>query len=86
MTVTFFGRVTQYTNGEKSYSPDNHQTLQGLISELGEHYGEEFLSFVHGDEKCIILVNSKGITLSGGLDTALKPDDKIEILPFVDAG
>ena len=86
MTVTFYGLITRYTNGDKSYTPTAHATLRGLLEELGDYYGEQFFSFVSGNETCIILINGQGIMLSGGLDSALKLGDKVEILPFVDAG
>jgi molybdopterin converting factor small subunit len=86
MTVTFYGCVTRYTNDDKSYTPKAHATLRGLLEELGKYYGEQLVSFIIGIETCIILINGKGIMYSGGLDSALNAGDKIEILPFVDAG
>jgi len=86
MTVTFYGKVCEYTNGDKSYTPRAHVFLRDLLEELGDYYGERFLSFINGNEACIILINGKGIMLSGGINTALDPNDKIDILPFVDAG
>jgi molybdopterin converting factor small subunit len=86
MTVTFYGGITRYTNGDKIYLPKAHATLRGLLEELGDYYGEQFVSFVNGNETCIILINGKGVMLSGGLESALCTGDKIEILPFVDAG
>jgi len=86
LTVTFYGGVTRYTNGDKSYTPKTHAALRGLLEEMGDYYGEQFISFVNGSETCIILINGKGVMLSGGLDSALDSGDKIEILPFVDAG
>jgi len=86
MTVVFYGSITKYTNGEKRYTPKTHPTLRRLFGELGEHYGDQFASVIHGSETCLILINGKGIMLSGGLDSSLNPGDKIEILPFVEAG
>ena len=86
LTVTFYSSVTKYTNGDKSYTPKNHLTLRGLLKELGDHYGEGFESFINGNETCLFLINGKGIKLTGGLDSPLEQGDKVEILPFVDAG
>lgn len=93
MSVTFYGRITEYTNGDKvfSFSPGSGiegfpQTLRDLLDELGDYYGEAFKDFVHGSETCLILINGNGIVLTGGLDSPLKEGDKVEILPFVDAG
>ena len=86
MTVEFYSSITKYTNGDKTYTPKSHPILRELLDELGGCYGESFLSFINGNETCLILINGKGIKLSGGLDSALYQGDKIEILPFVDAG
>jgi molybdopterin converting factor small subunit len=86
MTVTFYGLITRYTNGDSSYTPSTHATLRGLLKELGKVYGKQFVSFITGNESCIILINGKGIMLSGGLNSAISIGDRIEILPFVDAG
>ena len=88
MIVSFYSKVKEYTNGENTYSPASniHTTLRELLDELVLHYGERFEAFIYGSETCLFLVNGKGIKLSGGLDTPIKPGDKIEILPFVEAG
>ena len=87
MTVVFYGRVTKQTDGDKTYTPKTHcATLQELLGELSSHYGESFETFIHGNETCLILINGRGITQSGGLESPLNPGDKIDILPFVDAG
>jgi len=94
MTVTFYGRVIEYTDGEKSFTSsfdfsDSNGCpliLRQLIDELCCRYGEGFSLFVHGNETCLILLNGRGIALSGGLDSPLTGSDKVEILPFVDAG
>jgi len=86
MTVIFYSSVTKYTSGDKSYTPKNHPTLRGLLEELGEHYGDEFSTFINGSDTYLILINGKGVKLTGGLDSPLHPGDKIDILPFVDAG
>ena len=90
MTVTFYGRVTEYTNGEKSFTPApgscSFATLRGLFDVLCSHYGEGFESFINGSETCLILINGSGTAYSGGMDSPLGSGDKVEILPFVDAG
>jgi len=86
MEVTFYGSITKHTNGEKTFSSKAHSTLRELLAELSEVYGNEFGMFLRGDETCLILINGKGIALSGGFDSPLNAGDKIEILPFVEAG
>ena len=86
MIVSFYGRITRHTNGEKTYIPKNPPTLRGLLEELGGYYGKGFESFINGNETCLFLINGKGVKLTGGLDSPLEQGDKVEILPFVDAG
>jgi len=86
MIVEFYGRITEHTNGEKTYTPKVHSTMKTLMEELNDYYGENFASLLQGSETCLILINGKGMMLSGGTETPLHPGDKIEILPFVDAG
>ncbi|MCL2425477.1 MAG: MoaD/ThiS family protein [Oscillospiraceae bacterium] len=87
MEVTFYGSIKKHTNGDKIFSPKTtHQTLRELLGELGEFYGEDFSCFLQSDETCLILINGKGIALSGGIDSILRAGDKVEILPFVEAG
>ena len=90
MKVLFYGNVLEYTNGEKSYEPPGHSancsTVRDLINILSSHFGDGFLDFLLGEETCFFLINGKGIMMSGGLDTKLNPGDKIEVLPFAQAG
>jgi len=88
MIVTFYGRITECTNGEKEFIPEPgvFSTLRGLLDELGSRYGEGFESLVNGNDTCLILVNGNGVAYSGGLDSPIGQDDKVDILPFVDAG
>ena len=66
--------------------PAPPSTIRTLLDELGDYYGQEFISFINSSEACLILVNGKGTSLTGGLDTPISQGDKIEILPFVGAG
>ena len=84
-TVTFFGSVLEYTNGEKSFSPELCTNLQGVVDILAGRYGDPIKDSLL-DGSFFPLVNGKGIMMTGGLNTPLYPDDRIEILPFVDAG
>jgi len=87
MTVAFYGKITEYTNDDRSFIPmTDCSTLRVLLDELSSYYGESFGLFVNGNETCLVLVNGRGVALSGGLDTPLSQDDRIEILPFVEAG
>ena len=86
MNVLFYGNVLEYTNNEKFFDAKNCTNVRGLINELGGHYGKRFKEFLLGRETCFLLVNGRGIMMTSGLDTGLHPDDKVEVLPFAEAG
>ena len=86
MKVLFYSSILNYTNGEKFFEASGCSTIRELIEKLVMHFGERFKEFVFESESCIFLVNGRGIMGTGGLDTKLNPDDKIELLPFAGAG
>jgi molybdopterin converting factor small subunit len=86
MKVLFYGNVLEYTRKEKSYNAGGCPDIRELINELGRYYGGSLSDFLLGEETCLFLVNGKGIILTGGLITKLRSDDKIEVLPFTEAG
>jgi len=86
MNILFHGNVQTYTLGELKHEEKNAQNIRSLIDLLGNRYGEAFKAFLLAKDTCIILVNGKGIMTTGGLDTPLQSTDKVEVLPFVDAG
>jgi len=86
MIVLFYGNLLNYTNGEKSFDVIDCSNIRELINKLGEHFGEHLKKYLLGDETCFFLVNGTGLMMTGGLDTKLQPGDKIEVLPFADAG
>jgi len=86
MKVIFYGNVIEYTNGDKLFLPGNCTTIRELINELGDHYSNRFKEFLFGKETCFFLVNGKGLMMTGGLDTKIQNEDKIEVLPFAEAG
>jgi len=86
MTVLFYGSVIDHAGGNQSFQFQGCESVRVLINELGRSFGERFKAFLLGDETCLFLVNGRGIITTGGLDTKLEPTDKIEILPFIEAG
>jgi len=86
MTVLFYGSVIDHTGGKNSFQPQNSTSVRMLMDELEHCFGSNCKAFLLGDETCLFLVNGKGILSTGGLDTTLAPGDKIEILPFIEAG
>jgi len=84
--VLFYGNVIEYTNGDKFFEAESCVSVRELAGRLSDHYGERLKEFLLNSNTCFFLVNGKGIMLTGGLDTKLQSDDKIEILPFAEAG
>jgi len=86
MIITFYGAVQEYTQGEKSFEPDEPcATLRSLIPVLLKRYGDPFKEAVD-NERFFFLVNGRAAALSGGLNTSLKQGDKIEVIPRIEAG
>jgi len=86
MKVLFYGNVLEHTKNEKSYDTEDCSNMLELINELGVHYGGSLKDFLSGEETCFFLVNGKGIMMTGGFNTKLLSNDKIEVLPFTEAG
>ena len=86
MTVLFYGSVIDQAKGVRSFQPQESTSVRTLIDELGAQFGQSFKAFLLGDETCLFLVNGSGLMATGGLDTPLCAEDKVEILPFVEAG
>jgi len=86
MIVLFYGKTLEYTNGVKLFKIETCAGIRELINQLGVFYGERLKEFLSGSETCFFLLNGKGIMMTGGLDTKLQFGDKIEVLPFMDAG
>ena len=86
MTIMFYGSVLDQTGGNKSLELENTKTVSALIDALAGLYGESFKKYLLGDDTCFFLVNGKSILATGGLDTPLGQDAKIEILPVAEAG
>ena len=83
--VIFFGLVKKQTNCP-SIEMETAETLSILIDNLGEKFGATFKEYLLADDTCFFLINGKSIINTGGLNTPLKPEDKVEILPVVEAG
>jgi len=86
MKVIFYGNALKHTKNEKLYNAGDCPDIRELINELDGYYGGGLKDFLLGEETCLFLVNGKGIMMTGGLNTKLQSDDKIEVLPFAEAG
>jgi len=78
--------MLEYTGGVRSYESSDSPDIRSLIDELGCHFGDKLREFLLGCENCFMLLNEKGIMATGSLDARLQPGDKIEVLPFIEAG
>ena len=86
MKILFYGNVQDFTNSDKSFETRDCSSIRELVDILGGHYGGRLKEFLLGDETCFFLVNGKGLMMTGGFNTNLQPDDKVEVLPFANAG
>jgi len=86
MNVHFYGSALDFTGGAATYQPGGSPDLKSLISDLGGRFGDSFRDKLLANDSFLILVNGKGIMQTGGFDTKLSPGDKVEILPFIEAG
>ena len=86
MTVIFYGNIITQAKGAASFAPQHSLCIRALIDELGGHFGEAFRAFLLAEGTCFFLVNGRAIMSTGGLDTRLSPGDRVEILPFIEAG
>jgi len=86
MKVLFYSNLLEYTSGEKSYEIEGCARVRELIGAVSDHYGEKLKEFLLRDDTCLLLVNGKGIMMTGGLDTKLSENDTIEILTLAEAG
>ena len=85
LKIFFYESVQNYSNCE-SLEIEPVETLRDCVEQLGEELGSHFKEFLLGEDTCFFLVNGKSIIRTGGLNTPLHPNDKIEILPVVEAG
>ena len=85
INIIFYESVQNHS-GCKSIEIEPVETLKVLIDKLGERLGDGFKEYLLGDDTCFFLINGKSILRTGGLNTKLNPNDKIEVLPMVEAG
>lgn len=86
MIIHFYGGAQDHTGSLDSIEISGSPDIRALIDSLGERFGSDFKQILLGSETFFFLVNGKGTMQTGGFATKLSPGDKIEILPFIDAG
>ena len=90
--VRFFTRLREITDKrEEEAEVEDDIALQGLLKLLEEKYGSEFTAYIRnkwgelrGDLQ--YLINGKSAVSLQGLNTKLKEDDSIAIVPPVGGG
>ena len=85
MTVQFYLSVQEHTKCQE-IELEQAETMRVLIDKLGERFGEDFRQYLLADETCFFLINGKSLLSIGGMNAPLQPNDKIQILPVVEAG
>ena len=88
MEVIFYTGIMKYTGGTASVAidPGSCPDLRSLIGELGSRFGKELENALLCGEGSLLLVNGRAVMTTGGVDTPLKQEDIIEILPAAGAG
>ncbi|MFL0268330.1 ubiquitin-like small modifier protein 1 [Candidatus Clostridium radicumherbarum] len=89
MKVKFFAYLRDYTN-TKSLDIENYETLEELLYELCNTFGEKLKKAIFDGEnlsnEIIIMVNGRHIVHLDGLKTKLMDNDEISIFPVVAGG
>jgi Molybdopterin converting factor, small subunit len=91
MTINYLLDIQNYTKCKKEQIPGNHSLLE-LLDFLCGKYGNNFSQNVFNNDRSelgediVILVNGKNVALSSGINTLLKDDDTIAILPAIMGG
>ena len=92
VTVKFFTTLREIVGKpQEEIELSEAVTVDELLQKLGEKYGEKFTRYVY-DEKGKVrgylhfLINGKSITTQQGLETKLKENDVLAILPPVGGG
>ena len=86
MVEVFFYESVQDHSSCENIELEVADTLSDLIDELGKKLGDGFKEYLLADDNCFFLINGKSILRTGGLNTKLNPNDKVEVLPLVEAG
>jgi molybdopterin synthase sulfur carrier subunit len=91
MRVKFFAYIRDYTGCKEAEVPYS-ATVRDLARVLSDLYGKKLrdeLFDTDGESlspTIIIMVNGRHVAHLGGIDTALKADDVVQIFPLVAGG
>lgn len=91
MKINYLLGITDYTKCKTEQFTGTFSLLE-LLTMLCEKYGAKFRENVLNSDRSnfgediVILVNGKNVALSNGINTILKDEDTITILPAVMGG
>lgn len=91
MTINYLLDINDYTNC-KNEQISGAYPLSELLHMLCEKYGAGFGKIIFNSdmsdlgEDIVILVNGKNVALSEGINTTLKDEDTIAIMPAIMGG
>ncbi len=95
VSVRFFTSLREITNKREEtleFSNDKKITINAALQTLSERYGKDFIDYVYDPDTNEVrgflqfLVNGKSASTQNGLQTELKDDDVLAILPPVGGG
>jgi len=92
VTVKFFTTLREIVGKpQEQIELSEAITVSELLQRLGERYGEKFTRYVYNEKDMVqghlhFLINGKSITTQQGLETKLKENDILAILPPVGGG
>ena len=92
VTVKFFTTLREITGKPKEQIELSEAvTVNELLQQLGKRYGGKFTRYVYNEKGTVrghlhFLINGKSITTRQGLETKLKENDILAILPPVGGG
>ena len=91
MTINYLLDIQNYTRCKMEQIPGDYNLLE-LLNLLSVKYGNKFSQNVFNSDRSelgediVILVNGKNVALSSGINTLLKDNDTIAIIPAIMGG
>jgi MoaD family protein len=86
--VIYFGKLRDAADGKtkEMISVDDVDDLKGLLTSLGDRYGNNFANALAVAKGLRILVNGREYQMLSGMDTTLKDKDTVVLLPPIFGG
>ncbi len=85
--VMLFGKLRELAGVSKEVvALGDVVTLSGLVSTLGDRHGLKFAEEVTATKGLRILVNGREYQLLAGMETSLRDNDSVVLLPPIEGG